>query len=63
MSNKMADLTPAWFQGAMTPRHQPDGSVLRTLTPPRRSVGVPVGIILLAIGVLSAAAFAYGMLR
>jgi hypothetical protein len=60
---KMADLTPAWFQGAMTPRHQPDGSVLRTLTPPRRAAGLPVGVILLIIVLLSCAAFVWGIVR
>ena len=58
---KLPDLTPAWFQVAMTPRHQPDGSILRTLTPPRRGSRLPVPIILLGVVILSAIAFLLGM--
>lgn len=60
-STKLRDLTPEWFQSAMTPRYQPDGTVLYTLTPPRsggrrdrlKGIGTLLGIvIIIAIGAL-----------
>ena len=58
---KLPELTPAWFRVAMTPRHQPDGSILRTLTPPtRRGSGLAPPVILLGIAILSAVAFIFG---
>ena len=36
VERKLAPLTEEWFRGALTPRHQEDGTRLYVLTPPRR---------------------------
>ena len=61
--SEMPELTEEWFRVAMQPKYHQDGSVTRTLTPPRRSAGLPVAIILLIVTVLAAAAFVWGLVR
>lgn len=60
----LAPLTIEWFQCAMQPKHQPDGTVLRTLTPPAKREWSPIWV---AVGVgslaLLAAVFTYPLWR